>query len=253
MDPYESEEDQIRALKQWWADNGSSMLIGIGLAVAIVFGWQWWQQRQQSVAEQAAVLYQEMLQALENSTGDEVQRKTAEHLADELQKIGPAARLGDYALLVRARLTLEAGDLAASEQSLAAVLERNPDSQPARWLRRAYAALGRAPDPELGALVRVRLARVQFAAGKNDQALDTLAAATGDDFLLQRQELRGDILLQRGDHDGALQAYRAAVAASGGRVSPLLQMKLRELELAQAASNAPVETAVTASATGEHP
>lgn len=250
---HDTEEDQIRALKQWWAENGSSVLIGIGLAVAIVFGWQWWQQQQHSGGEQGAVLYQELLQALENSTGDEVQRKTAEHLANELQKIGPAARLGDYALLIQARLALEGGDLAGSEQSLAAVLERNPDKRQARWLHRAYVALGRAQDPELGALARVRLARVQFAAGKTDQALDTLAAATSDDFLVQRHELRGDILLQRGDHDGALQAYRTAVEASGGRVSPLLQMKLRELELAQTALNTPSETTVTANATGEQP
>ena len=38
-----TEEEQIEAIKQWWKKNGSSLLIGVGLALAIVFGWQAWQ------------------------------------------------------------------------------------------------------------------------------------------------------------------------------------------------------------------
>ncbi len=231
MDPYRTEEDQIRALKQWWESNGSSTLIGVGLAMAILFGWQWWQQRQQSAAEQASVLYQQLLQAVENSATDEVQRTTAEHLAGELLKIGSAPRLGDHAELILARIAVEKNDLAAAGTHLQAVLERNPDTARGGLATRLDALLGHARDAQLGALARVRLARVQFAAGQPDAALATLEAAGGDDFLLQRHELRGDILVQRGERADALEAYREALAAAGNRVSPLLQMKLRELEL----------------------
>ena len=40
MDPYHTEEDQVRAIRQWWERNGSSTLTGVGLALAIVFGSQ---------------------------------------------------------------------------------------------------------------------------------------------------------------------------------------------------------------------
>ena len=246
MDPYRTEEDQIRALKQWWEHNGSSTLIGVGLAMAILFGWQWWQQRQQSAAEQSSVLYQQLLQAVENSATDEVQRTTAEHLAGELLKIGAAPRLGDHAELILARVAVEKNDLATAGKHLEAVLERNPDTARGALAARLDALLGHASDAQLGALARVRLARVQFATGQPDEALATLDAAGGEDFQLQRNELRGDILVQRGERAGALQAYRAAVQAAGTRVSPLLQMKLRELELGE---TTPAEAPAPAPAT----
>ena len=41
-----TEEEQVQAIKDWWKNNGSSLLIGIGAALAIVFGWQAWQNHQ---------------------------------------------------------------------------------------------------------------------------------------------------------------------------------------------------------------
>ncbi len=256
MDPYRTEEDQIRALKQWWEHNGSSTLIGIGLALAIVFGWQWWHQRQQSAGEQAAMLYQQLLQAVESSAEDEVQRANALHLGGELLKIAAVSRLGDQTRLMLARIAVEKGDFAEAAQHLEAVLDRNFDVVRGALATRIYGLFGRASDPELGALARVRLARVQFAAGKADEALATLEAAGTDDFLWQRHELRGDILRQRGDRGAALQAYQAASAAADVRVPPLLQMKLRELELelgeaAQTAAPVATEAATTTETASE--
>jgi len=35
---HRTEEEQVAALKQWWNDNGNSLIIGVGLALALVFG-----------------------------------------------------------------------------------------------------------------------------------------------------------------------------------------------------------------------
>ena len=35
-----TEEETVQAIKDWWKKNGSSLLIGVGAALAIVFGWQ---------------------------------------------------------------------------------------------------------------------------------------------------------------------------------------------------------------------
>ena len=83
-DPYHTEEDQIRAMKQWWERNGSSTMVSVGFTLAIVFGWQWWQQQRQSNAEEAAALYQQLQQAVELARDDEVQRTTAKHLGEQL-------------------------------------------------------------------------------------------------------------------------------------------------------------------------
>jgi|GEM_PF-181845 len=38
MAEFETEEQQVEALKQWWADNGRAVLLGIGIGLAMIFG-----------------------------------------------------------------------------------------------------------------------------------------------------------------------------------------------------------------------
>jgi len=216
VDPYGSEEEQIRALRQWWERNGASTLIGAGLAIAIVFGWQWWQQREANRAEQAAVLFQQLLQAAELAPGDEVQRATAEHLAQQLLEDQKGRRYGDYAALMLARLKVQQNDLAAAEAGLRAVVDDPSDAH-------------------LGELARVRLARVLVAQDRFDEAMALVEQSTTTDFAAERSELRGDILRARGDVEGALAAYRQAVQAPGGAQgaasSRILELKIGDLEL----------------------
>ena len=156
MDPYQTEEDQVRAIKQWWERNGSSTLIGVGAALAIVFGSQWWQQKNLRGAEEAAALYQQLQQAAERASGDEVQRTTALHLGEELRDKQSGNRYGDYASLLLAKLYVEKKDLAAAEVELRALVERHPDAAPGKLQQRINALLGRDIDPQLGSLARLR-------------------------------------------------------------------------------------------------
>lgn len=241
-DPYHTEEEQIRAIRQWWERNGSSTLISVGLALTIVFGWQWWQQRQQSTAEEAAALYQQLQQAVELARDDEVQRTTAKHLGEQLLETQPSGRYGDYANLMLARLAAEADDLATAEQQLRAVIARHPEEAPGMLRARLDALMGRQSDPQLGTLARLRLARVLIAQSRPDEAAVLLGPESGGDFEIERAELRGDILREKGDHAGALAAYERAMelAKESGSVR-LLELKLEEQRLRQAAPAAPVE------------
>jgi predicted negative regulator of RcsB-dependent stress response len=246
VDSYRTEEDQIKALSQWWERNGSSTLIGVGLAFALVFGWQWWQQRQQATGEEATVVFQQLLQAAEQAATDPIQRTTAEHLAKQLQESHGGTRHADYATLMLARLQVEKNELAEAEASLRALLERQPDAPRGALAARIAGMLGRYADPQLGALVRLRLAGVLFAAGRSDDALAVLDAAGTDDFAVAKLELRGDILRERNDVAGARKAYRAALDRAGAKpdadVSRLLELKLRELELGEPQSAAATGT-----------
>lgn len=232
MDPYRSEEDQIRALREWWKHNGSSTLIGVGLALALVFGWQWWQQRGEQRADESAMLYRQLLEAAGNAAGDPVQQATALHLAGELREARAGTRFADYATLLLARLQVEKDDLPAAEAELRPLVERLPVEAPGAaeaWVR---ARLGHAVDPQLGVLARVRLARVLHAQGKDDEALGLLGQGDAELFHAEREELRGDILLAKGDRDGARAAYAAAIerARRDGTSVRLLELKKGELE-----------------------
>ena len=133
-----TEEEQIQALKQWWQHNGSSTLIGVGLALSIVFGWQWWQQRGEARADEAAMLYRQLVEATQRAAGDPVQQATAAHLAGELRDKQSGGRFGDYAVLMLARLHVEKGDLPAAESELRALVDRRPAKAPGpveAWIR----------------------------------------------------------------------------------------------------------------------
>jgi len=232
VDPYRSEDEQIRALREWWKHNGSSTLMGVGLALAIVFGWQWWQQRGERLAEESAMLYQQLLEATERASGDPVQRTTAMHLAGQLRDLRSGGRFSDYASLLLARLLVEKDDLPGAEAELRTLVERLPATGPGAVEARIRAWLGRDMDPQIGVLARVRLARVLHAQGKHDEALVLLDAGDPETFFAERQELRGDILVAKGDRAGALAAYEGAAerARREGVNARLLELKKGELE-----------------------
>ena len=37
---YESDDEQIEALKQWWHEHGTSTVVTVVVALACYFGWQ---------------------------------------------------------------------------------------------------------------------------------------------------------------------------------------------------------------------
>ena len=85
-------------------------------------------------------------------------------------------------------------------------------------------------DAELALIARLRLARVQLAQGKADDALKTLDAAKPGAFAARYAEVRGDALLAKGDRAGALKAYREARGGAASTLdSGLLDLKIGEL------------------------
>ena len=53
----ETEEQQIAALKKWWSENGSSIIVGIVLGLAGLFGIKAWMGYQDSLSERASTIY----------------------------------------------------------------------------------------------------------------------------------------------------------------------------------------------------
>jgi predicted negative regulator of RcsB-dependent stress response len=235
VDPYRSEEEQIRALRDWWKENGSSIMIAVGLAVALVFGWQWWQKHTEQLAGDAAALYQELMEATEVAAGDPLRQTTAEHLAGQLRDKYPRGRFADYASLLMARIYVDKDDLPAAEKELRTLVERLPAEPPSAVMAWINARLKRDVDPQLGVLARLRLARVLSAQSKHDEALTLLGQGDLAAFAAEREELRGDILLAKGDRAGAKSAYAAALehARRDGTGSRLLELKQSELSRQQ--------------------
>jgi len=203
---YETEEEQVAALKDWWKANGSSVISGIVIAVIIVSGWNFWQSYQQDKIDQASTLYEQLMQA------DKANNKTTvEKLSEKLNANFESTAYAAYALLFQAKNKVEQKDLPAAQ----ALLEQ---------------AVTISDDNEIRHVARTRLIRVLLAKGEYEQGLQVIADVNQAElggFEAIYEELKGDLYVAMARIGEARTAYQAAVKSGQG--SPLLQFKLDDL------------------------
>ncbi|MDD2724645.1 MAG: tetratricopeptide repeat protein [Methylovulum sp.] len=205
MEIYETEEEQVAALKAWWKENGQATLIGLGLGIAVILGWNYWQDYQHGQAGQAAGLYAQLLKAQASDQKDSV-TKLAEQMETQFKG-------SDYVLfgeLMAAKVKVDQGDLAAARQ----ILEK----------------VAKASNKELGNIAKIRLVRLLMANKEYEQGLkliNDIDPATSASFSGQYDELTGDLYVALDRVDQARTSYQNALR--NGQQSPLLQMKLDDL------------------------
>jgi len=206
-----TDEEQVEAIKQWWKNNGSSLLIGIGAALAIVFGWQAWQNQQAEQRTEAASQFVTLMNAF--GTEDETTADTIAFVAKTLRDDHADSAYAVYANLMLARVQLmQNNDAEGAVESLQWALDKAVETQP------------------LALVVRSRLAQAQMALEDYDAALATIDGAKDSDaFGARFAELRGDILLAKGDQAGARDAYLAAREQGEENRNGVLQLKLADL------------------------
>jgi predicted negative regulator of RcsB-dependent stress response len=207
VDDYLSEKEQWEWLKGQVRENAPAAVLAICVVAAGVFGWRWWQGHQDARDLAAGAKYMQMVQALER--GDRTQPLV---VLGELERDYGASPYTDQARLLAARLYVDEAQLDRAAGELATVAEHSKDQ-------------------ELAQVARLRLARVQIAQGKPENALATLGTqvSTGA-FAGRYHEVRGDAYYTKGDKAAALTEYRSAqTAATDGTESALLQLKVADL------------------------
>ena len=58
MEDFESEDQQIEAIKKWWKENGASLVLGLGIGVAGLLGWREYLAYKTDHSAEASDLYQ---------------------------------------------------------------------------------------------------------------------------------------------------------------------------------------------------
>jgi predicted negative regulator of RcsB-dependent stress response len=218
VDEFLSEREQAEQLRNWLRENWIWLVAGVALTIGGYYGWQGWESHRSSRAVEAGQLLASMLEAIGAN-----QREEGLRLAGQLTADYADTPYADHATLVLARLDVDAGDLAAAERRLSGVASGSDD-------------------PDLRVVARLRLARVQLAQGRYDDALATLDAVATPAADPRVLELRGDVRHAQGDAPAALEAWRAARAAAesdpaaGAQVDlELLGLKIDERGAAEAA------------------
>jgi len=212
VDEYLSEREQADQLRRWLRENWIWLVAGVALTLAGYYGYRWWESRQATRAVTAGERFAAMLEAIgagRNEDGVKIAAELTGEYADT-----PYA---EQATLVLARMDVDGGEFAAAEAKLARVADGSKD-------------------PDLRTVARIRLARVQLAQGRYDDALATLDKVLAPSVEARVLELKGDVKLAQGDKPGALEQWRRADAAlaadpaSAGQLdAELLRLKIDEL------------------------
>ena len=207
------EQEQLSKIKAWWEEYGT-FVTALALAAAVAsVSWQGYGWFQNKRAVEAASLYFVVQQAVEQGEAARAREATGQII--ERHGRSPYAAM---AALISATAQFESGDY----QNARAHLE---------WLK------GNAGNPVLVEIAALRLATVRLAEGDADAALAELARVTPGALKARFEDLRGDILAERGERELAIAAYRAALEAyalsatdGADALSEVTRIKLEFLE-----------------------
>jgi predicted negative regulator of RcsB-dependent stress response len=72
---YENENDQVDALKRFFAENGKALAVGVILGIGALVGWRYWTSHQQDTAETRLWLMKTPISALKSNTPEALTRR----------------------------------------------------------------------------------------------------------------------------------------------------------------------------------
>lgn len=204
MELYETEEQQVEALQKWWKENSTASLIGLGIGIAVILGWNQWQDHKKEQLSKASAVYDQLLKNVnENKVSD------IDTVATKLKSEFGSTEYATYSLLLQAKTKVEAGDLAGAKELLQGLANQSTD---------------------LSQLAKLRLVRLFLATGEYEKGLQLIgqvdqksAAGFSDNY----DELVGDLYVALDRIDEARTSYEKALR--NGYQSPLLQFKLDDL------------------------
>lgn len=202
MEVYNTEEEQVQAIKQWWKDNAVSIIAGVVIGITVLAGYRYWTESKQNQAQQASVLYSDVL-----SSGNDKTKNTEVLKADFSGT--PYAAL---ATLLLAKDYVNNNELEKAVTQLKWIIENNHDDG-------------------IQHIAQQRLARLYLAQNKVESAEAIIKGVKANSFAASYNEIRGDINLAKKLTVQAKENYRLALSAlpQGDKRYATIKMKLDDL------------------------
>lgn len=198
------EEQEINQLKDWWKENGKTIIVAFILGVGGMFGWRYWQAHQAEQIAQASAQYDALIYSAQQD--EQAKKANIEQFVQANSKTAYAV----FALLDEAKKAAEKQDFAAAEANL-------------------NQALTQSQDEVLISIVALRLSAVQFQLGQLDNALTTLNQVKGESFNARKAILTGDIQVAKGDKVAAQKSFEQAQQSGSQLEQQMAKMKLNNL------------------------
>lgn len=191
MQDFETEEQQIEAIKGWWKENASSLLIGLAIGGFSIGGWSWYKDTQYLHGVEASDMYVSVVAQSEVSTAGELDSTTIDKLKAGYADTPYAA----LSVLVLAKHDVNAGNLDQAASRL-------------QW------AIDNAVEDEVLHIASLRLSRIMISQKNFDEANKLLSSNHPKAFDALYEELKGDMFVAKGELPQARIAYDKAIAGS---------------------------------------
>jgi len=215
INEYETEDQQVEALKKWWKENGTSLIVGLFIGVSSLFGYRYYIDQNHVHAVNASDLYMRVIQGAINKTIDETTVDTQNQLINEYSDTPYAA----LSALTLAKVEYEK----ANVDGAVAQLEL---------------AIKHANDDVTKQIASLRLVSVYLEQKKYDEAMSLLTMKHDTAYDAQYEELKGDLFSAKGELAQARLAYDRALDLQGIAASKWLKLKRQNLG---SAANEPSE------------
>lgn len=206
MEEFESEDQQIEAIKKWMKENGVSLLLGLGIGVGALLGWREYLAYQTDHSAEASDLYQAVQTQVARNRLDDADINKADMIRNEYSDTPYAALVS----MTQAKHEFEHDNMDSALMHL-------------RW------ASENSSEPDVQHVANLRLARILIAQKKYDEAETVLLAAHPDAFTAGYEELKGDLYVAKGEIAQARVAYDKAINATDGNASRWLRLKRQDL------------------------
>lgn len=207
MSVYMTEEEQLDAIKRWWAKYANVITLILSIVLLIAAGFKYWSWHEDKVKMQASNAYEHLMIAF-SSNDNKAVRSYANQLMSEY---------GDTVYADAARLTL------------AKLYVSRDNYEKARELLQTVASKSKMI--ALKQVATIRIARLFVAEKAYDKALAELATVKDKAYMPVVNELKGDIYAATGKYQQAVVSYKEAITEvrTNGMGNLFLEMKTNEL------------------------
>ncbi len=204
MEIYQSEEQQVEAIKKYWSENGNSLIAGLVIGLSAFVGWNYYQDSKVEAQENVSANFEKAMLAFDNQQSD-FKANTEKFIAENDKNAYSV-----FAAFALAKQEVSTENWSAAEQHLNQAVEL-------------------ATSDSLQSIALLRLARVHIQQENYAAALATLEKPMPESFKASVEVIKGDTYLLQGKNDLAKVAYQAAADAGGLTANPSLQMKIDDL------------------------
>ncbi len=206
MDTYETEEQQVEAIKKWWADNYKMVIVLSIIGLGSIVGVQKYKEQKIVTAQTASLEYDHIVNSIAENK-DAVISQQVDTMLKKYENFPYAA----LSAMLEAKQMISNNKFSEAEEKYQWVIKHSQATN-------------------LQHIARIRLATLMSSQGKNEAALKVLNTKEGQ-FKASYLEVKGDILVALKRLDDARSAYDQALDAYAaiGANAQILRVKRNDL------------------------